>query len=308
MLQAARSLRLAWWNTHLTTLSGSSHRRIPVARRERWDAAAHVVRSLCAEGKDILVLGELTREGADQVAADTTYQRLDVPDSDARAGIVVLFKKSTIHVEFKEKIEIELSDRTTKQSLLYEIIVDSLPPINLIPCHWPAQGQPEAARDRRKLAADLHLFHKRRVRESSPQGLYTILCGDFNDEPFAISMTDDLRGTRDRSIVRNDPAVLYNPFWRLLGEHDCHVLNTASLSQAGTYYNKRNSDSKWYTFDQFLVSQNLVSAHSPWQLVEQDTKIWNDAYLRAGKGIAFGFDHFPVAITLEAHAQRGEHG
>lgn len=297
---AHRSLRLAWWNTRLTLLKGNANQRTRVLDPGRWQAAARVVQSLGAERKDVLVLGEITQEGADELASTTVYQRVISPGIDARSGIAVLYNRDNVAVEMQEKINIEISDRSTKQSFAYQIYLAGHPPVCLIPSHWPSRGQEKNARDRRRLATDLQVYFQKLVKTATPNATYVVFCGDFNDEPFDASLTECLRGTRDRSVARSNSDVLYNPFWRLLGERDCHG-SAPALSHAGTYFNTQNSDTKWYTFDQFLVSQPFVVEKSAWQLLEEETKIWSPSFMRVNNGIAHGFDHYPVTITLEAY-------
>jgi hypothetical protein len=45
-----------------------------------------------------------------------------------------------------------------------------------------------------------------------------ILLGDYNAEPFSNALTIGLESTRDVVRARNKHLLLYNPFWRHLGE------------------------------------------------------------------------------------------
>jgi len=70
-----------------------------------------------------------------------------------------------------------------------------------------------------------------------------IVIGDFNDEPFSDAMQSQLRGVRERRLVHGDPdrELLYNPFWRKLGEHRPAGRVAPSFSPAGTYYYGSNA-------------------------------------------------------------------
>ncbi len=125
-----------------------------------------------------------------------------------------------------------------------------------------------------------------------------MVLGDFNDEPFNESMSTALLGSRDRNLVRKVPQLLYNPFWRLMGERQVLEEEKDGRLGAGTHYFEGTVATHWHTYDQFLVSASLLSGPG-WVLKEGGTRIWQKPPLLRSPGrFASSFDHFPILGVL----------
>lgn len=128
-----------------------------------------------------------------------------------------------------------------------------------------------------------------------------ILLGDYNAELFADSLTIGLSSTRDITRVRKKPLLLYNPFWRHLGEAKIYKqgIDTTIKNRCGSDYYKSGSITRWYTFDQMLFSSYFIG-NSDWHLNEELTGIIDEPEL-------FNwvidpkqkFDHLPIISVLE---------
>jgi hypothetical protein len=133
--------------------------------------------------------------------------------------------------------------------------------------------------------------------------------GDYNDEPFDASMDGHLLASRDRRLVQNDnDHLLYNPFWRLLGERDPHMSHALSPRFPGTCYYDKGDTTHWRTFDQIMVSAACLMG-KPWNLIEEFSQIIDiqplNLLLPNKKSI---FDHFPVMSIIERELDGTEAG
>ncbi len=152
-------------------------------------------------------------------------------------------------------------DRELQRILHTELIgLPSTLRIHLFINHWPSDHlNDSAAAARSRLAQDL----RNRLR-SMPTTPHVMMLGDFNVEPFDAAISEELEASRSRDAVRKGRALLYNPFWRLLGERQS--LQEALLLPrrgAGTYlYRSSNATSQWYTMDQILVSAPLLGSRA----------------------------------------------
>jgi hypothetical protein len=126
-------------------------------------------------------------------------------------------------------------------------------------------------------------------------------------EPFSKTLADDLLAYRDRDLVRRREAAFYNPFWRLLGEQQ-HVENEdVGRLPAGTHFYRSGTSTRWYTFDQIIVSSSLIRPN-PWQLVEGATRAVLHAALVHEGMMRDVFDHLPVATAVTYNPEGTTHG
>ena len=122
---------------------------------------------------------------------------------------------------------------------------------------------------------------------------HLILLGDYNDEPFDESLSEQLMATRDKALIFKKKKLLYNPFWHYLS------YDRSKLEYAGTYYYKDGQTTKWHTFDQIIVSSAFIVGKE-WLLNEQATGIVHfPEYLQLVKERKTIFDHLPVITTIE---------
>lgn len=290
-------LRIGWWNSHLAVRKGNAPRKPVDDLAPKFEIARDVVRRLGNEGVHVLVLGESLYAQTAALAENSRYVPFSSPFIDDHKGITLLYDRSVVEIRFNGHLRGATLDDDAQRSLQFAVLKTGTPPITLIASHWPQRGQKKYAEKRESLGTDLYV-HFRNLHIGSPDP-YVLFCGDFNDDPFDRSLTQCLRGTRDRNIVRkNGDAFLYNPFWRLIGEREHHD-EPRGRSVAGTYYYRGNPDTHWYTFDQFLVSRNFIVDDGAWQLVESATQIWDEPPLRDSRSAPVeGFDHFPVVVSL----------
>jgi hypothetical protein len=159
--------------------------------------------------------------------------------------------------------------------------------------HWPSRMNSTGEFKRDILGMDLCKVIRDIGSDNSDP---VLVLGDFNDEPFDQSLAF-LQGSRDRSLVRRKPDLLYNPFWRWLGEQQPLAEEGATRLCAGTHHWDSGLLTHWFTFDQALVSASLLGG-GPWTLCEERTGVLQWPPLLTKGRICSGFDHFPIVVTL----------
>ncbi len=126
-----------------------------------------------------------------------------------------------------------------------------------------------------------------------------LICGDFNDSPHDVSVTQHLRGTSDARAVRTGGPSLQ--LLNLFGDKDA----TAGF---GTHYYSR-----WFIFDQILVSPGMLDS-AGWSCepasvrtitslakpADRNRRPWR--FGNENETAARGYsDHFPVTVQLTVH-------
>lgn len=181
-------------------------------------------------------------------------------------------------------------------------IIDGAQTIHVFTSHWPSRLRP-AAGDRNMLGLQLRSAIDDVLRKD--RNSLIVLMGDFNDEPFNESLSEYLMATRDRSLARSEPDLLYNPFWRMLGERDDYHHNCAGSGHAGTHFYGSDSSDRWRTFDQIIVSSAFVG-NSDWHLDERSIEVVDfPDYTTQVLDSEKVFDHFPIKIVCEKVTQNG---
>ncbi|MDQ3761815.1 MAG: endonuclease/exonuclease/phosphatase [Actinomycetota bacterium] len=164
--------------------------------------------------------------------------------------------------------------------------------------HWPSRsgGQMESAGYRAIAGETLAYFHQR-VWEVHGKSTPVLAMGDFNDEPFDLSLIQYALSTRQRAKVLSGPSPrLWNLMWHILGTGE------------GTLY----FDNFANLFDQFLVNRNMARQTSPIraspdsvELIRFPGMVSTGTYPAPvpfggmGKPVnADGYsDHFPIVMT-----------
>jgi endonuclease/exonuclease/phosphatase family metal-dependent hydrolase len=165
--------------------------------------------------------------------------------------------------------------------------------------HWPSRsgGQAESAGYRHIAAETLAYFHQR-VLEVHDRATPVLAMGDFNDEPFDISLVVHALSTRQQRKVVNATTVprLWNLMWPQAG-----------LPQGSFYF-----DSQPNVLDQMMVNKNMATSTAPIRAVAGSVEIlrYPDTFTGSyqeprpfggmGKPVdRDGFsDHFPIAMQI----------
>lgn len=167
--------------------------------------------------------------------------------------------------------------------------------------HWPARrGEPLESAGYRAIAGEtLAYFHQRALEV---HGLETpvLAMGDFNDEPFDVSLVQYALSTRQRAkVLRGDSPRLLNLMWGQMGTREA------------TFY----FDGFANFLDQFLANRNMLGAASPLRVLPETVEIVRfpgmfDPAAAYPAPIPFGgmgrpvnqdgySDHFPIGVQVE---------
>lgn len=209
-------------------------------------------------------------------------QRLTVPPADAVFFHVVMRRNAT-----REIVQVNFETRPGGRTWA------------VFGNHWPSRsgGQAESAGYRDIAGETLSYFHERVLEVHGPDTPVLVM-GDFNDEPFDISLVTHALSTRQKRKVLNADTVprLWNLMWPSLG------------GQKGSFY----FDNMPNVLDQFLVNLNMAARNAPIAVDADSAKIlvfdgtgsgvYNAPRPFGGMGKPVdtdGFsDHFPIGLEL----------
>lgn len=250
---------------------------------------------------DVLALCEVDEEAISKISTEARkhkYKVMSAVDEVAsrnKFDMCVLFNKSVSKVEKKKGLYYSESNRNYRVGQEFELIFkDSYQPIFLYVCHWRSRIHGDEL-VRNKCGSEL----KRRIDKNTvfTKNPYTIIVGDFNDEPFNDSLQEYLRATRDIHIIEDKQDLLYNPSWNTFGTRN---IDTEQYF-AGTYFYNNGSLTNWHNFDQIIVSSAFLQRNGGWKLCNEKMEIleipW---YLRIVKDKKTKYDHLPVYCMFES--------
>ncbi|MCT7313279.1 endonuclease/exonuclease/phosphatase family protein [Ralstonia sp. CHL-2022] len=257
---------------------------------------------------DVLALGEVCTADLSAIVAGMGAPHLSVHDATDRES-KPMFDTAVIYDERRLCFEgnRSIQDRFARQTLKTGEVVAlrstlTNQPFQLVVSHWPSRI---TAQELDSVRMELGTSLRRSLQGMSEDGAspYTILMGDYNDDPFSRSLAHHLLATRDRGLARRRGEYFYNPFWKQIGEsHD--DLHEDDNGICGTHFYSRGRDSRWFTYDQMMFSSAFLS-NQGMVLRERETGILAPPELRS-KLLATReiFDHLPVLGTVELRVQK----
>jgi hypothetical protein len=293
-------LSFAWWNTSLSPLGKQR------ANKEQQTRAVEVISYLIAGlGIDCLALGEVVLEDVNNLMTQAKLDDYQFFNGTLKAGRLqfdtgILYRKNafslindTSLISFRGSHNFKVAHR------IDFMVPETDKPFHIFVSHWPSRLWCERhSADRDVLG--IRLRDAIEELNNSYGGIaHAILLGDFNDEPFDRSLSEQLLATRDRRLAHKNPTLLYNPFWRCLGEALPQIPGSSPISYSGSYFHKSGRETQWRTFDQIIFSSTFLG-HSEWHLNEKYTRI---LYLEPFDKVVSNryeiFDHFPVISVIE---------
>lgn len=181
--------------------------------------------------------------------------------------------------------------------------------------HWPSRsgGTFESAGYRMTAGETLGYWHER-IREEKGADAAVIAFGDFNDDPFDLSVTRHAQAGRERDDVANAKSARFlNLAWDYLRQEAAPRRGPSRMLYGSLYF-----DGNGNLFDQILISRPLLTGASGFGLVEGTARMTTPAAMvdhRKSFGpIRFGLprgdaaanvddegfsDHFPVEVELD---------
>jgi endonuclease/exonuclease/phosphatase family metal-dependent hydrolase len=282
-------LQLAWWNTKLKPY------RQPEPGDDQVARAASAVHALWLRGCRIIALGEVSAKALAQLERSLegrTGTRWASAASERR-GLGVLFEPDVVLVAPVRHLSLSGSQGTTAAWELEVRPTGGRHRLSVFCVHWPTnQFEGSARRDdcARMLASHL---------EAQDYRTEVIVLGDFNCEPFETELTRVLGANRDRELVLEGVAPLFNPFWSpsTVGDPAGPSWGTLKLGAHDPW-----QMSRWKLVDFGVVSADFVQpGHSSgWQFLEA-------LVVKEGEMTS---DHWPVIlrVTQGSAAERRKEG
>lgn len=289
-------IKIAWWNTHLSPPIANPP-QLPDADRA---IALDTIISLATDF-DIVVLGEVSSNDLlwlePYIGADG-WRMIDATKGHTRNrfNIGVICKIETCSILSTELLTAGIGGGNFKIAVHIKALFAPSLIIDLLAVHWSSrQTRDEDSHDRTHFGAALRNSIDAITREGTG---HVIAIGDFNDEPFDLSVTKYLRATRDVRFVAKHATLLYNPFWKNLA---CRVgyERTGKLSEPiGTYFSKGGDLSSWQVFDHILFSRAFLG-DTEWHLEESGTGvIRSEKLVSALESSKSKLDHLPIYCTI----------
>ena len=167
--------------------------------------------------------------------------------------------------------------------------------------HWPSRsgGQFESDGYRQIAGETLAYFHER-SREVHGDDLPVLAMGDFNDEPFNLSLRRYALAVRKKQQVLSGRIPrLWNLMWPLMGDAE------------GTFYYNNQAN----LLDQFLANENIIEQGAPIEIdansvtIESSFPGFSDPTAPYPQPIRFGgmgkdvdvngfSDHYPISVVV----------
>lgn len=297
------NITFAWWNVGLKPPVASAKEPSAASALRPWFGFCHLDELM---GIDLFAFGEVSDSfvcTVGQLFKRLGFESLSITGKEGRVifdiGIFYRSKKLQF-VESKNIIHPHYSGSLRVAVRVEFLIVESYEVIYFYISHWPSKmSRPEVGRDELGYALRTDINS---ILEEDGFDAKIILMGDYNNEPFDKPIYDKLVATRDRRVVVDKPYIMYNPFWRSLGGLQPYSRSEKVSPCHGTYYYKSSSHvTKWFTFDQIIVSSAFMG-HSSWHLDEECTSVFNyheDTCLN--EDFFKSFDHLPIFGRVTKH-------
>jgi len=226
--RVSANISFLWWNTSLSP--GGKDRATDSDSIKVEEMVNFFTRDLEV---DLIVLGEVHTRDIENIRAKCFLHGYELRDANEKVGrssfhTCLIFNTDKLTLEGLNNIAKLEHKRTLKiaQLFVFSAIGHSVP-LYLFVSHWPSRLYANAAESREYLAIRLRDEITPLLEEYKDEAS-VVLLGDFNDEPFDISLSRNLKATRDRGTARKTDHLLYNPFWRSLG-------HTSSYKHCGAY-------------------------------------------------------------------------
>ncbi|MCI0583722.1 MAG: endonuclease/exonuclease/phosphatase [Chloroflexi bacterium] len=287
----------------------------PALRYQKIAKIASVIQQLNGgHGPDLMGICEIENKAVIQALADRLNQTLPgrsyrVVHADTRdergIDVAFIYEWKMLRAPLGERFQHVVMRRTATREI-FQVNFTTVPKgrtWTVLGNHWPSRrgGASESAGYRMIAGETLSYFHQRAMEVHGPD-TPVLAMGDFNDEPFDLSLVQHALSTGQRTKVAGTASVprFWNLMWPLLGGGD------------GTFF----FDNFAFGFDQFLVNKKMALADGPIRFVPGSVQIVRlPGMARTGdypSPIPFGgmgkpvnpagfSDHFPITMeVLEA--------
>ncbi|WP_179028012.1 endonuclease/exonuclease/phosphatase family protein [Pseudomonas hunanensis] len=284
-------LKCAWWNCKLSPPKNGAT-RYPIS-----DNFFSIIRAILQKGVDVLGLCEIDRNNIQELQQTlkqggfSNYTVLDLYSSGRSINDFCLIFNSAQLSLSSEAIDANIHDPHTDQWLKAGIFIGLTPALGeeifFGLSHWQSRGTyPYGSTERLRLGDALRTKAMAIFDEhpSSP----IVLLGDFNDEPFDISIVRGIGASRDLNFVKKFSKYFFNPFWSRLSPQP--------EGPAGTFVHPRITGSDGAIFDQIIFSSHFVR---DWKFKEYATIISDIDLIEVSTQWKDISDHYPILSHVE---------
>ncbi|MBB1245965.1 endonuclease/exonuclease/phosphatase [Streptomyces durbertensis] len=335
-------LYVAWWNVEnlfdeehsprrsekMTRVLGNDLRGWTSHLRDRKisQLASVIAEMNSGQGPDLLGVCEVENEFVVQQLASAvnhrvtgrTYQIAHADTSDQRGvDVAFIYDPALLTAPADQRFQHVVMRRTgTREILQVNFRTVSGHTWAVFGNHWPSRrgGQQESAAYRATAGETLAYFHERTLEV---HGAHTpvLVMGDFNDEPFNVSLSQHALSTRQRTKVLNATTAprLWNLMWPIVGGDDRieSAGNEHAVRPGGTFYFQNTAN----VLDQFLVNKNMLTPRAHLRAEPGSVHIVTHPQGMVGTGrypapVLFGgmgkdvnqngySDHYPIAMHVE---------
>lgn len=290
----------AWWNTGLAPSAVSR------STQEQRDVACSVIAYMMAITQaDLIALGEMSNEDFSYISNKLESSGYCFVNEITAAGksifdICYAYNPSKVFVCATKDILSGRGKITLKVAKKLEILLaGSASLFHVYISHWPSRLWCSEHNFKRSVLGLRLRDQVEHIIDNLPGKPLVVLLGDYNDDPYAQSLSDLLMASRDIDLVKRKEELLYNPFWK-------HLSKVSAESQvSGSYFYKAGEVTKWHTFDQVIFSHAFIGGQE-WRLIDDCKHILDFSdYTHLVKNSASDFDHLPVYGTIERVAKDG---
>lgn len=291
--QEKEKVVFAWWNTSLAPSATSRS-----TEDDRLVACAMIKHLVETSEADFIALGEVSEQDLEFLVENCKITGYIFASGIKKAGkssfdICYLYKSNKIVILNSKSVAVEHGGSTLKIAQKVDVLVDGSSELfHLFISHWPSRlWCAENDADRHLLGVRLRDSIELVLKEDKPP--FVILLGDYNDEPFDVSLSRQVMASRDADLVRRRKHLFYNPFWNYL----CKKQSENPF--AGSYFYKSGKITRWHTFDQIIFSHAFVKG-TEWVVAANCEHVVHvPSYTELVKNPAHIFDHLPVYGIIE---------
>ncbi|MEC4599257.1 endonuclease/exonuclease/phosphatase family protein [Burkholderia vietnamiensis] len=292
---------MIWWNTSLSP-TAKAGRSTQADQNIAFGMIDLFTKNLLI---DVICLGEMSADDVVAMRNACSVSEYAIYEGFSRAGrsafdVCILYRKNILLLlDNKEVVSFSGKNSLKIGQRIDFALADNETVIHVFVSHWPSRlWCDEHHTDRHRLGM--------RLRDAVDEVLgedhtaHVVVMGDFNDDPFAPSLEDHLKATRDRDLASRKRHFMYNPFWRHMGSNALYSADVSDPpSYGGSYYYKSGRLTRWHTFDQIIFSSSFLG-NSDWHLREDAVKVVDvPSYTDLVRDHDESFDHMPVFALIE---------
>ncbi|WP_340642593.1 endonuclease/exonuclease/phosphatase family protein [Photobacterium damselae] len=294
------NLRFGWWNVALSPAAAQATSKANHANYTTL--CTHIETMMKEQSCDFLALCEVSSDDVKHLSVSLELEGITLLDLTEKVGrtrfdMAVIYNNNKINVRHKHSLSKFMTGNTVKAGQLVEVEnLDDSKIIHVYLCHWASRLSGEGE-DKRIAAADIVYNSASSLMECDAD---VIVMGDFNDNPFDISLNRHLKANRCHDAVKKYPKeFFYNPFWRsVVSDYKYSHATTNETYRSGSHKFKQFSGTIWHSYDQIMVSGSFLS-NNYWHLNEHRTQVVTiEAILSHFDDRNHFIDHLPIICEI----------